>query len=121
MTIVVEIVGTDRMRARLQRAIATLTGVGPNMYRQLQRTSTKAVEYCPIDTGALRASRRVDVDRDGADISFGGPMAPYAVHVHEDLGAHHPVGQAKFLERAVVEDSALIADAVAQDLKDALK
>ena len=29
-----------------------------------------------------------------------GYSAPYAVYVHENLEAHHPVGQAKFLEAA---------------------
>lgn len=32
-----------------------------------------------------------------------GYTAPYAVRVHEDLSAHHPHGQAKFLESAVLE------------------
>jgi hypothetical protein len=33
-------------------------------------------------------------------VEVGGPAAPYALLVHEDLTAHHPVGGAKYLERA---------------------
>jgi len=31
-------------------------------------------------------------------LGFGGPAAPYAVLVHEDLTKRHKVGQAKYLE-----------------------
>jgi hypothetical protein len=34
---------------------------------------------------------------------FGGPAAPYAAIVHENLTAHHPVGQAKYLESVALE------------------
>lgn len=36
----------------------------------------------------------------GADAVVG-YSAPYAVFVHEDLEAHHPVGEARFLSRAL--------------------
>lgn len=60
-------------------------------------------DYVPVDTGALRASGFVEQAVQlptGAYISFGfgGPAAPYAAIVHEDLAAHHPVGSAKYLE-----------------------
>lgn len=68
-------------------------------------------DYVPVETGALRASGFVEppITR-GAETSvtvgFGGPAAPYAVIVHEDLTKRHPVGQAKYLElplRAALE------------------
>ena len=34
---------------------------------------------------------------------FGGPAAPYAVFVHEDLSARHATGAAKFYESALLE------------------
>lgn len=33
----------------------------------------------------------------------GDGSAPYAIYVHEDTTKHHPIGQAKFLERAYRE------------------
>jgi len=63
-------------------------------------------DYVPVDTGALRASGYVappELLPTGAtiELGFGGPAAPYAVFVHEDLTKHHPVGQAKYLELPV--------------------
>jgi hypothetical protein len=60
-------------------------------------------QYVPVDTGALRASGFVEPPIPtamGASITlgFGGPSAPYAVIVHEDLTKRHRVGQAKYLE-----------------------
>lgn len=42
-----------------------------------------------------------------------GYAAPYAIYVHEDLYAHHKVGQAKFLEQPVRQ--------YRNDMKDAAK
>jgi hypothetical protein len=70
---------------------------------------TRAKELCPVDTGALRASGHVQAPVDDAggvsvELGFGGPAAPYAVYVHENLDAHHTVGQAKFLEDPLMQD-----------------
>lgn len=62
----------------------------------------------PVDTGALRSSLFVD----GPDftskvievsLNAGGPSAPYAWFVHENLDAHHDVGQAKYMESYIFE------------------
>lgn len=60
-------------------------------------------DYVPVDTGALRASGHVQSPRTVGtqtlvELGFGGPAAPYAVIVHEDLTKRHKVGQAKYLE-----------------------
>lgn len=76
------------------------------LYKQAQLTLTKAIGYTPVDTGALRNSGFVKIEGTDIIIGFGGPAAPYATYVHEILTNQHPVGQAKFLERAVQEDAA---------------
>lgn len=62
----------------------------------------------PVLTGALRSSEFVD----GPDyttkvievtLNAGGPAAPYAWFVHENLDAVHPVGQAKYMESVIFE------------------
>lgn len=62
----------------------------------------------PVLTGALRASEFVD----GPDftskvievsLNAGGPAAPYAWFVHENLDANHTVGQAKYIESVIFE------------------
>jgi hypothetical protein len=65
----------------------------------------KALKLCPIDTGALRDTGTAHVTGRGfgarAVVEFGGPDAPYALYVHENLDAYHePPTQAKFLEAA---------------------
>lgn len=74
---------------------------------------TESKELCPVDTGALRSTGHAeDVVREGdvltGVLSYGGVAGSgtdvgYAVYVHENLEAHHPVGQAKFLEQPVRE------------------
>jgi CRISPR/Cas system-associated exonuclease Cas4 (RecB family) len=46
-----------------------------------------------------------------------GYSAPYALFVHENLEAHHPVGQAKFLEQPAREFRKDMAAAVVAGLK----
>lgn len=81
-------------------------------YRQAQRTLAKAVTYAPLQYGALRASGVAEQVPGGIEIRFGGVSAPYAVYVHEITTNHHPVGQAKFLERAITEDGPAIVAAI---------
>lgn len=59
--------------------------------------------YCPVDTGVLRASGIVlppEIRGSHVDVKlgYGGNASSYALEVHERLGVHHPVGQAKYLE-----------------------
>ena len=68
----------------------------------------KARALVPVDTGALRDSIEVTrpMERGGVvsvEVRAGGPSAPYAAKVHEDVEAHHERGQAKFLQRPTLE------------------
>lgn len=81
-----------------------------------------AIEYCPIDTGALRESGKVgQPERVGYEVhvpvTFGGDSVDYAAVVHEDLEVHHPVGQAKFLERAMNEEEPRYAADLAAEVR----
>lgn len=87
---------------------------------------TIAKERTPVLTGALRASGHVippvilrrSIKSVGA---FGGPSAAYAVIVHEDLNAHHNVGQAKFYESAVRERRRNVKAAVKEAVSEFLE
>lgn len=65
-----------------------------------------ATERTPVDTGRLRDSgycappQKVDGQR--VEVGFG---TDYAVAVHERTGVSHPVGEAKFLEKAVMNQA----------------
>jgi hypothetical protein len=50
-------------------------------------------------------------------MAFGGPAAPYAIKVHEDLEAFHRVGQAKFLESVLLESAPHLAQRVSRRIR----
>ena len=83
-------------------------------------TAGAAKTMTPVDTGRLRASiawaadgeARVHKDNWDENTVIYEVTAPlgearigtnvnYAIYVHEDLDAHHPTGEAKFLENAI--------------------
>ena len=96
--------GADALVRRFKELAARLPiAIESALVREAEETITEAKLITPVDEGVLRASGHVQQPkRDGPRVSveagFGGPAAPYALFVHEDLTAHHPVGQAKFLE-----------------------
>ena len=78
----------------------------------------EAVRLAPVDTGRLRQSHYVKkgtVEGDPERIGFG---AEYALPVHEDLAAHHEVGQAKFLEQPWDERKVGLVDRLAVRIAD---
>ena len=95
-----------------------------------------AKKRTPVDTGALRASGHVQrpvIDRTmvsvtlgfGGDQSIGGTTRQgkripqnYAVYVHEDLTKRHPVGEAKFLENAMLAKAPTMEQQLASILRD---
>ena len=112
---------------RLNRSLASIAeGFVDKAARALEAEAeiemTEAKRRTPVDTGALRASGHVKpARRHGREISvtlaFGGPAAPYAVYVHEDLDAYHPTGEAKFLERTINESAPHMAARVARRMR----
>ena len=78
------------------------------MFLEQEAVIAAAKEKTPVDTGVLRGSGtvlppKVSGTQVTVESGFGGAAAGYAVAVHERLGTHHPVGEAKFLERAFLE------------------
>lgn len=102
------IVGGDKLRAALQK----LAAAGPQilagaLYREAEAIMTEAKQRTPVKTGNLRASGQVhapEITGTGVTVTlgFGNAAVGYAVYVHENLTARHPVGEAKFLERPLL-------------------
>jgi hypothetical protein len=103
------ITGMDVVIKKLLTLKAELQGaVGNALYAEMLVEAEEVKARTPVDTGALQESvtvigpvftaRTVTVS-----IIAGGPTAPYAVFVHEDLDAFHKTGQAKFLESVILE------------------
>lgn len=100
---------------------------GRALYQEAQIEATECKKVTPVDTGALRASITVEGPvREGrriyCTISAGGPSAPYAFYVHEDLEAFHKQGEAKYIERPLQESAPYMPDRIAKriDLNKAL-
>lgn len=103
----------DRARALLASAMTT----------EAERIMAQAKRLTPVDTGALRASGHVQkpkvIPRTRIEVvlGFGGPSVPYAVYVHENLDAHHKVGQAKFLEQPLFLAQDGLAERLATEVR----
>lgn len=95
-------------------------------------------EFVPVFSGALKNSGHVQRPNISAgvvtvEMGFGGPSAPYALRIHEDMSIVHPShefgglsyscnGGAKYLERPFVESLKGLSERLAERLrKEALR
>ncbi len=107
--------GVGAMRRTLDRLAAEIPdAVALALAQETEIEATEAKRLTPVDTGNLRGSIHVEgPHRRGrrivTAIVAGGPAAPYAVAVHEDLEAQHPTGQAKFIEAVIFESAPHLA------------
>ena len=104
-----KLTGLSEMKARLAKTSERAdNAAGAAGYRLCNDVMNDSVRRTPVDTGALRGSRYVTMPVHSGkgmqvEYGYGGPAKKYAVKVHEDLNAFHPVGEAKFLESAIDE------------------
>ena len=111
----IEFQGMPELRRGLERlAREAPHEVGRALFQEAQIEATESRQRTPVKWGNLRASHEVHPPKiQGNDISVritvGGPAAPYAWLVHEDLDATHTVGQAKFLESTLLESKPFLA------------
>lgn len=107
----------------MQRRLQAIARRFPDEVRKalladVELDATESKRRCPVDTGALQSTIHVE-DRSGgltirAALVCGGPAAPYAVYVHEDLEAVHPTGEAKFIESVLRESAPFRLERVAR-------
>jgi hypothetical protein len=121
------ITGLDALQRTL-RALGdqAMQGAKVALTREAETIMTTSKREVPVDTGALRASGAVTTPEvSGSAVSvtlgFGGPAVSYAVPVHENLRAHHPVGHAKFLERPLNAARAGLETRLAETLRRVLE
>lgn len=58
-----------------------------------------------------------EVTRTGFSRVAVGYSAPYAIYVHENLQAYHPIGQAKFLEEPARRLASAMGDKIVESLR----
>jgi hypothetical protein len=102
-------IGTEELIARGQTALLA------EVRHALDELKDDAVAKTPEDTGALRGSYDVDGPHIAGTRVEGKVQAQegYAVFVHERTHLEHPVGQAKFLQAALLENALRLRDRVA--------
>lgn len=119
---------TDALFKKMRRyPDKALKAAGSSLYLEGEGIMTLSKEvYVPVDLGVLCGSGFVELpqfERNKVSIvlGFGGPAAPYAVEVHEDLQAYHTVGEAKYLSKpfrsSAKELSQRLADDIAKELR----
>lgn len=99
--------------ARLHRFLRAL---GDDAAEALQLAMTNVMDEviedakrrAPVDTGTMRASGAVlpPIRHHGQiviEAGFGGAASDYVIAQHEDLSLRHTVGEAKFLEKSMLE------------------
>lgn len=112
----------DDVNRRLGNLIRNLPGaVARALYEEAEIEMTEAKQRTPVDQGNLRDSGIVEQPVIAGQeitvrLAFGGPAAPYALFVHEDLDAFHTVGQAKYLESVITESAPHMADRIVRQL-----
>jgi hypothetical protein len=98
------------------------TEVGRALLIETELEATECRRRVPVDTGALKGTITAlgpyrDNDKVFTLVVAGGPAAPYALVVHEDLEAFHAVGEAKYIERPLFESAPYIAQRVARTIE----
>lgn len=121
--IYVQVKGLHRLRKKLGRIkVDTDYEVGRALYLEGERIMMVSKHLVPVDTGVLRNTGHVSpLTKDSKGwlvlLGYGGPAAPYAIHVHERTNVPHKVGQAKYLEVPAVEAAADIPARIRDRLK----
>ncbi|MES2360157.1 MAG: HK97 gp10 family phage protein [Gemmatimonadota bacterium] len=115
----VQITGLDALLTNVERIATDLhASIAGAMSAEAEVIMAEAKALTPVDTGALRASGHVNAPLvSGHTISvtmgFGGAAVDYALTVHENLEAHHPVGQAKYLEQPLMAAAKTLPERIA--------
>ena len=121
--ITLQIDGLEQLQRRLNELAQGLGAeVGNALRAEAEIEVTEMKRRTPVLTGVLRGSLHATGPRySGRDIEVtiraGGPAAPYAVAVHENLEAFHRNGEAKFVERPLMESAPHLAARVARRIK----
>jgi len=138
------VIDTSEVSRNLQRLAAKLPGAEDKLLGQVLQAGVKlAQDRTPVLTGALKAANAAKWHGgEEAPGASGHPEAEmprpfpaeakagegylynsmsYAAAVHEDMDAHHDVGEAKFIEKVLPELGGEMMERIAADLMDELR
>lgn len=105
-----------RTREALRQLEEAAAGALPDAGDHLLAASNRKI---PVETGELEHSGQVSVDGLIATIKYTDPIA---ILEHEDMYVHHTAGrEAKYLEKAMVEEARAIGEIVAERIRQAIR
>lgn len=106
----IKLKGTKKVLKELNKEIKAIKGKTKiGMITALLFIKGQSIIRTPIDTGNLRLSHFTDVKvMKDKIVGIIGASAEYAIYVHENLESKHTIGEAKFLELAIVESRNII-------------
>ena len=94
------------------------------LFNALLQTYEKSRDYCPVDTGALKASSYLEITSfrgiPTVEVGYGkGGVPDYTARVHENMEwKHKEPTRAKWLQSALAEDADLIQRRITAAYKD---
>jgi hypothetical protein len=100
-------------------------GAQLGVVKALERLRKEVRKVTPIDTGLLRESIQIAITGSGLDTQgmlYCDDRTDYAIYVHEDLTKWHaPPTGAKFMQRTVWQNRAMISKMIADEARKKLK
>ena len=118
----IEVDGTKRLGGKLAALAArSSAALDEGLGDAAKALLDYSLDRVPVDTRALYDSGRITGSGSALAVEFGGPDAPYAIYVHEDLEAEHaPPTSAKFLEGPYLEHRGELVDIVSDRVRRAV-
>ena len=118
MAIEILVTGIAEVNAQLAKLVERDQQAAMQALREEAETiMTESKRRVPVKYGTLKGSGFVEPTEDGVRLAYGGAAADYAIYVHENLEANHPGGgEAKYLERPVLEALPGLAERVAKTM-----
>lgn len=128
MSVATNVKGMDAVTKLTQEYLGSKSGlaIAAALTQISEEVITEAKEgYVPVDTGALRNTGhveepKVDEKEVVVTLGFGGGNVSYALAVHENMEAQHPVGQAKYLEIPLMSRANSIPEEAAEIIRQSL-
>lgn len=117
--VTIEIKGLAEVNRRLTEIAETnREAFARALHEEAEIEMTESKRRVPVgETGALRESGRVEDVEGGVRLVYGDASVDYAIVQHEELEFFHTVGEAKYLERPVLESLPYLAERVANRMK----
>lgn len=111
------------MQARLRSAGKSMrNAMARALYEEASVELKEVIIRTPLLHGPLRASEHLEGPTWEGDTAYimivaGGTSAPYAVYVHENEDAFHPIGQSHFISSVLEESQSFMGQRILKRMR----